>query len=147
VPAPRALHAACECVALSMIIVDDRAMLGARDPVSVMMAVWALTLLHYRYTLRSGELQDRRHQYLKIHFRHSLGLVTYGWGDSLLNYADYPAGLGKWRLPRLWHGPSGPFPSPGLRSGRPAVGLRNRDRSGYERSLQAARQPRRRTLP
>jgi hypothetical protein len=37
-------------------------------------------------------------RYLEFHFRHSLGLVIYGWGDATLSMR-LPAGVGRnWRL-------------------------------------------------
>lgn len=84
----------------------------------------------------------RGDQYLEIHFRYSLGLVTFRWGDSRLSHADYLAGLGE----------TGTYPGYGtdpLNGFRhlvrdltgPLSGFRDRDRGGYERSLQAAKQP------
>jgi hypothetical protein len=162
------LSAACERVALSIVrrwevIVDDRAMPGARDPVSVMMAGAAILADEHSpagFTFRltgygrssGGDFAAARftrgEQYLEIHFRYSLGLVTYGWGDSLLSHADYLAGLAETgAYPGYGTGPLDAFRHLARDLAGPLSGFRDRDRSGYERSLQAARQPRRRTLP
>lgn len=136
---------------------------GARDPVSVMMAgaaILADELSPSGFTFHltgygnssGGDFAAGRFirgdQYLEIHFRHSLGLVTCGWGDSLLSHADYLAGLGETGA-YLGYGtdPLDAFRHLARDLAGPLSGFRDRDRSGYERSLQAARQPRRKTLP
>jgi hypothetical protein len=90
----------------------------------------------------------RGDQYLEIHFRYSLGLVTYGWGDSQLSHADYLAGLGQaGAYPGYGTGPLDGFRHLAQDLAGPLSGFRDGDRGGYEHSLQAAKQPRRRTLP
>jgi hypothetical protein len=90
----------------------------------------------------------RDDQYLELHVRRSLGLVTYGWGDDSLSHGDYQAGLGA----------GGAYPGfgadvlDGFRHlaqdlAGPLSGFVTGDRDGYDRSLRAAGQPRRRSLP
>jgi hypothetical protein len=145
------------------IIVDDRVMTGAQDPVGVMMAgaaILAGELSSFGFTFQlngygrssggnfAAGLFARGDQYLEIHFRHSLGMVTYGWGDSRLGHADYLAGLGETgAYPGYGTEPLDAFRHLARDLAGPLSGFRDRDRSGYERSLQAARQPRRATLP
>jgi len=33
-------------------------------------------------------------QFIEMHFRRSLGLVSYGWGDGVLSHTDYLRGIG-----------------------------------------------------
>lgn len=77
-------------------------------------------------------------QYLEFHFRHSLGLVVYGWGDATLSHASYLRGLGA----------TGSYPGysidplDGLRHlaadlAGPLRGFRDGDRSGYDRARRA----------
>ncbi len=69
-------------------------------------------------------------------------------GDSLLNHADYLAGLGETgAYPGYGTDPLDAFRHLARDLAGPLSGFFNRDRNGYERSLRAARQPRRRTLP
>jgi hypothetical protein len=150
-------------VPVSAIIADDRTTTSVQDPVSVMTAGAAIlarelspagfTFQLTRHGRGSGgnfamARFTRGDQYLEIHFRYSLGLVTYGWGDSRLSHADYLAGLGKAGA----YSGYGTDPLDGFRHvaqdlAGPLSGFRDHDRGGYERSLQAARQPRHRTLP
>ena len=90
----------------------------------------------------------RGNQYLEIHLRHSLGLVTYGWGNNVLSHADYLTGLGEaGAYPGYGTDPLDAFRHLAQDLAGPLSGFRDGDRSGYERSLQVARKPRRRTLP
>ncbi len=90
----------------------------------------------------------RGDQYLQIHFGYSLGLVTYGWGGSRLSHADYLAGLGETgAYPGYGTDPLDGFRHLAQDLAGPLSGFRDRDRAGYERGLQTARLPRRRTLP
>ena len=90
----------------------------------------------------------RGDQYLELHFRYSLGLVMYGWGDSRLSHADYLAGLGEaGAYPGYGTDPLDGFRHLAQDLAGPLSGFRDGDRSGFERGLQAAKQPRRGTLP
>lgn len=88
----------------------------------------------------SGRL-TRPDQYLEFHVRHSLGLVTYGWDSHVLSHKDYLRGVGA----------SGAYPgySSDILDGcrhlaadlaGPLSGLKDRDRTGYELGLRAAKQ-------
>jgi hypothetical protein len=90
----------------------------------------------------------RGDQFLELHFRHSLGLVTYGWGDDALPHADYLAGLGvTGAYPGYGIDPADGFRHLAEDLAGPLSGFRAGDRGGYERGLQAARRPRKRSLP
>jgi hypothetical protein len=151
------------CCSAPEIIVDDRAMTGARDPVNVMAAgaaILADELSPAGFTFHlagsgSGSGDDfavgrfsKGDQYLEIHFRHSLGMVRYGWGNSVLSHADYLAGLDETgAYPGYGTDPLDAFRHLARDLAGPLSGFRDRDRSGYERGVHAAGQPRRRQLP
>jgi hypothetical protein len=84
----------------------------------------------------------RGDQYLELHFRRSLGLVTYGWGGSVLSHADYLAGL---EVTGAYPGYSADaldgFRHLAQDLAGPLSGFRDGDRSGYDRSLRAASRP------
>jgi hypothetical protein len=138
-------------------------MTSVRDPASVMAAGAAILArelspagftfqLTGRGSSSGGNFAagrfTRGDQYLEIHFRYSLGLVTYGWGDSQLSHADYLAGLGQaGAYPGYGADPLDGFCHLAQDLAGPLSGFRDGDRGGYERSLLAAKQPRRRTLP
>ena len=87
-------------------------------------------------------------QYLELHFRHSLGMVTYGWDDTALSHADYLRGLAvTGRYPGYSDDPLGGFRHLALDLAGPLSGFRDGDRRGYEVGLHAARQLGARHLP
>jgi hypothetical protein len=91
---------------------------------------------------------SRGSQYLEFHFRHSLGLVTYGWDDAVLSHADYLRGLGiTGTYPGYSTDPIDGFRHLALDLAGPLSGFRDGDRRGYERAARTARQPRDRRLP
>lgn len=80
-------------------------------------------------------------QYLELHVRHSLGLVTYGWDGQILSHQDYVRGVGA----------TGAYPGYGSNIldgfrhlaadlAGPLSGFKDRDRTGYELGLRAAKQ-------
>jgi hypothetical protein len=87
-------------------------------------------------------------QYLELHFRYSLGLVSYGWDDAAISHADYLRGL---RVTGSYPGysddPLGGFRHLALDLAGPLSGFRDGDHRGYEAGLEAARQPGGRQLP
>ena len=98
------------CCSGAVIITNDSAMTSVQDLARVMTegaAILARELSPAGFTFQmtsrgrgsGGNFAvgrfTRGDQYLEIHFRYSLGLVTYGWGDSQLSHADYLAGLGQ----------------------------------------------------
>jgi len=87
-------------------------------------------------------------QYLEFHVRHSLGLVTYGWDGTAISHGDYLRGLGvAGAYPGYSTDPLDGFRHLALDLAGPLSGFREGNRREYERSLQAARQPRNRRLP
>jgi hypothetical protein len=87
-------------------------------------------------------------QYLEFHVRHSVGLVTYGWDGATISHGDYLRGLGvAGAYPGYSIDPLDGFRHLALDLAGPLSGFRDGDRRGYERSLQAATQPRNRQLP
>jgi hypothetical protein len=90
----------------------------------------------------------RRSQYVEFHVRHSLGLVTYGWGDTTVRHSDYLRGV---RVTGTYPGysddPLDGFRHLALDLTGPLAGFLNEDRQGYERALSATHQPARRQLP
>jgi hypothetical protein len=87
-------------------------------------------------------------QYLEFHFRHSLGLVTYGWGAVAISHADYLRGLGvTGTYPGYSDNPLDGFRHLALDLAGPLSGFRDGDRHGYELGLHGAEQPRKRHLP
>jgi hypothetical protein len=87
-------------------------------------------------------------QYLELHVRHSLGLVTYGWDEAAISHADYLRGLGvTGAYPGYSDDPADGFRHLAQDLAGPLSGFRDGDRGGYELGLQAARQPRNRQLP
>ena len=90
----------------------------------------------------------RGSQYLEVHFRHSLGLVSYGWGDASLSHADYLRGLGaRGSYPGYGTDPLDGFRHLALDLAGPLAGFRDGDRSEYDRARRAAAEGRRRKLP
>jgi hypothetical protein len=94
----------------AVIVGDDVAVTRVRDAASVMAegaAILACELSPAGFTFQltrrgrscGGDFAagrfTRGDQYLEIHYRYSLGLVTYGWGDDRLGHAAYLAGLGQ----------------------------------------------------
>jgi hypothetical protein len=138
-------------------------MTSVRDPASVMTegaAILARELSPAGFTFQLTSrgrscggnfavgLFIRGDQYLEIHYRYSLGLVTYGWDGSQLSHADYLAGLGQaGAYPGYGTDPVDGFRHLAQDLAGPLSGFRDGDRGGFERSLQVAKQPRRRTLP
>jgi hypothetical protein len=87
-------------------------------------------------------------QYLEVHVRYSLGLVTYGWGDASISHADYLRGLGAaGSYPGYSDNPAEGFRHLAQDLAGPLSGWRDGDRGGYDRGLQAAQQPGGRRLP
>lgn len=87
-------------------------------------------------------------QYVEFHFRHSLGLVVYGWGDATLSHADYLRGLdAAGAYPGYSADPLDGFPRLALDLAGPLSGFRGGDRSGYDRARRAAVGAPRRKLP
>lgn len=91
---------------------------------------------------------SRGSQYLEFHFRHSLGLVTYGWDDIVLSHTDYLRGLGiTGTYPGYSTDPIDGFRHLALDLAGPLSGFRDGDHREYERAARTARQPRDRRLP
>jgi hypothetical protein len=87
-------------------------------------------------------------QYLEVHFRYSLGQVTYGWDGAAISHADYLRGLGvTGTYPGYSDDPADGFRHLAQDLAGPLSGFRDGDRGGYKLGLQAARQPRNRQLP
>ena len=87
-------------------------------------------------------------QYLELHFRHSLGMVTYGWDDTAISHADYLRGLAvTGSYPGYSDDPLGGFRHLAVDLAGPLSGFRDGDRRGYEAGLEAARQLDGRHLP
>jgi len=87
-------------------------------------------------------------QYLELHFRHSLGMVTYGWDDTAISHADCLRGLEvTGSYPGYSDDPLGGFRHLALDLAGPLSGFRDGDRRGYEAGLEAARQRGGRHLP
>lgn len=84
----------------------------------------------------------RGSQYLEFHFRHSLGLVTYGWGDADLSHADYLHGAGvTGSYPGYSSDPLDGFRHLAADLAGPLSQFVEGDRAGYERGLRAASRP------
>jgi len=80
-------------------------------------------------------------QYLELHFRHSLGMVTYGWDDTAISHTEYLRGLAvTGSYPGYSDDPLGGFRHLALDLAGPLSGFRDGDRRGYEAGLAAARQ-------
>ncbi len=87
-------------------------------------------------------------RYLELHFRHSLGMVTYGWDDTAISHADYLRGLAvAGSYPGYSDDPLGGFGHLAVDLAGPLSGFRDGDRRGYEAGLEAARQLGGRHLP
>jgi hypothetical protein len=90
----------------------------------------------------------RGSQYVEFHVRHSLGLVTYGWDDTVISHPDYLRGLrAVGAYPGYSVDPMGGFRHLARDLTGPLAGFVNGDREGYERGVQASRQPLGRYLP
>ena len=77
--------------------------------------------------------------YLEFHFRHSLGLVVYGWGDATLSHADYLRGLAATgAYPGYSADPLDGFRHLALDLAGPLSGFLDGDRSGYDQARHAA---------
>jgi hypothetical protein len=142
---------------------DDEAVTDVGGHVAVMMAGAAILAEELAYAGFAFQLTDEGHgsggdfatgrftrgdQYLELHVRSSLGLITYGWTGSVLSHAEYLAGLGV----------TGAYPGyaadalDGFRHlaedlAGPLSEFRDGDRSGYERGLMAASRPGPTSLP
>jgi hypothetical protein len=81
----------------------------------------------------------RAAQYLELHFRHSLGLVVYGWGDSTISHADYLRGMDKTgAYPGYSADPLDGFRHLASDLAGPLRGFRDGDREGYEHARRIA---------
>lgn len=77
-------------------------------------------------------------QYLEVHFRHSLGLVSYGWGDAVLCHTDYLRGLGARRAyPGYSTDPLDGFRHLAADLAGPLAGFGDGDRGDYDRARRA----------
>jgi hypothetical protein len=87
-------------------------------------------------------------QYLEFHFRHSLGLIVYGWGDTTLCHADYLRGLdATGSYPGYSTDPLDGFRHLALDLAGPLSGFRDGDCHGYDQARRAAKEASNRKLP
>jgi hypothetical protein len=87
-------------------------------------------------------------QYLEFHFRHSLGLVVYGWDGETLPHVDYLRGLGvTGNYPGYSTDPLDGFRHLALDLAGPLAGFRDGDHRGYDRARHAAAEEGARKLP
>jgi hypothetical protein len=144
-------------------MLDDEAVKYARAPVAVMLAgaaILAEELAPAGFTFQltaeghgsGGDFAtgrfSRGDQYLELHFRWSLGLVTYGWAGSVLSHADYLAGLGvAGAYPGYGAGDLDGFRHLAEDLAGPLSGFRDGDRSGYEHCRRQRARPLRKSLP
>jgi len=87
-------------------------------------------------------------QYLEFHFRHSLGLVVYGWDDATISHADYLRGVDKTgAYPGYSADRLDGFRHLALDLAGPLCGFRDGDREGYEHARRTASEAAVRKLP
>ena len=150
-------------VATGAIATENRRMADAQDPMAVVTAgsvIVGTVLLPAGFTFQptgAGHSSGgafaagrfiKHSQYLQFHFRHSLGLIVYGWGEATLCHADYLRGLGTTgAYPGYSTDPLDGFRHLALDLAGPLCGFRDGDRSGYDRARRAAADGPRRKLP
>jgi hypothetical protein len=148
---------------LASMTVEDGEMAEAQDPVAVMTAGsvilgHVLSAAGFTFQLTcTGQGSGGRFavgrftkgsQYVEFHFRYSLGLVVYGWGDATLAHADYLRGLDlTGAYPGYSADPLDGFRHLALDLAGPLRGFINGDRIEYERVRSAAAEAPRRRLP
>jgi len=85
----------------------------------------------------------RGDQYIELHFRHSLGLVSYGWGGEALTHEDYLRGLGaKGAYPGFSDDPLDGFRHLARDLAGPLAGFVAGDRTAFDAAAKVASQPR-----
>ena len=84
----------------------------------------------------------RTDQYVELHFRHSLGLVSYGWGGAVVSHEDYLRGVGvKGAYPGFSGDPLDGFRHLTEDLAGPLAGFVAGDRLSFDAALAAAAVP------
>jgi hypothetical protein len=139
---------------LASVAAQNEEVAGAQDPAAILTAGSVivgdvLTPAGFTFHLTGTERGSggdfaagrftRGSQYVEFHFRHSLGLVVYGWGDATLSHADYLRGLdATGAYPGYSADSLDGFRHLALDLVGPLSGFRDGDRKGYERARRVA---------